>query len=209
MKTIGILGGIASGKSAATDVLRSLGAVVFDADQAGHQVLRLPEVKEEIRARFSPAVFDEQGEVSRRKVAERVFGPTAQHVEALTDLEKITHPRIKIELVAAQEAARQEGAPAFVIDAPVMIKAGWHRRCDLIVFVEASRASRLARAQARSWTENEFDRREASQEELEVKRALADFIVTNDSSLACLADQIQTFWSQHITPLPSFRGIPQ
>lgn len=209
MKTIGILGGIASGKSEVTRTLQELGAEVFDADQAGHRVLKLPEVKQAIRARFSPAVLDEQGEVSRRKLAERVFGDSPEHAAALTDLEKITHPPIKIELVAAQESARQSGAVAFVLDAPVMIKAGWDRHCDLILFVEAARSARLARAQERGWSEKEFDTREAAQEQLEVKRRLADVIVTNDADLNSLHTQVRNFWFRHIHASPTSRGIPR
>lgn len=209
MKTIGIVGGIASGKSAATEVLRQLGGVVFDADKAGHEVLELPEVKEQIRDRFSSAVFAEEGNVLRPNLAKLVFGSTQQHRQALADLEKISHPRIGARLEAARAKAMAEGAPAFVVDAPVMIKAGWINHCDYVLFIDSSRAHRLQRAIARKWTENEFDIREASQEELEVKRNLADIVIPNDQDLSQLRAAIQSFWERQVAPSPGDRGNPR
>ncbi len=198
MKTIGILGGIASGKSAATTILQQLGAEVFDADKAGHRVLELPEVKREIRARFSDSVFDTQGNVSRPKLAALVFGDTAEHQQALADLEKISHPRIGQEFVDSRNQAEQRGVKAFVLDAPVMIKAGWIDRCDHVLFIDASRETRLNRALARNWTENEFDIRESAQEELDVKRHYADFVIPNEGDLSQLRDEVEAFWRQQI-----------
>ncbi|MFN3151076.1 dephospho-CoA kinase [Bremerella sp.] len=209
MKTIGILGGIASGKSAATEALRDLGAVVFDADKAGHRVLELPEVKEEIRARFSSAVFDDQGNVLRPKIAQLVFGDSDAHRQALADLERISHPRIGQQLEAALQAAQVAGAPAFVVDAPVMIKAGWISHCDYVLYIDASREKRLERALARNWTENEFDIREAAQEKLEVKRQLAHIEIPNEDDLSQLQAAIRAFWDRHIAPLPGHRGNPR
>ncbi|MEW4562170.1 dephospho-CoA kinase [Bremerella sp. JC770] len=209
MKTIGILGGIASGKSAATNELRQLGAVVFDADKAGHRVLEMPQVKEEIRARFSSAVFDAQGNVLRPKIAELVFGDTDAHRQALADLEKISHPRIGQQLEAARKQAEVDGALAFVVDAPVMIKAGWIRHCDYILYVDATREKRLKRALARNWTENEFDIREAAQEELEVKRKLADTEIPNNDDLSQLQAAVRAFWLRRIAPPPGHRGNPR
>ena len=208
MKTIGILGGIASGKSAATEILRELGAEVFDADKAGHQVLDMPEVQKQIRERFSSAVFDAEGRVSRPKLAKLVFGPSPQHREALLALEQISHPRIGKLLIEAQNHAESRGVPAFIVDAPVMIKAGWIAQCDYVLFIEASRKVRLTRALARKWTENEFDIREASQEKLEVKRQHADFVISNENDLSQLRDEIQAFWRQHIATLPDRHGFP-
>ncbi|MBA2116977.1 dephospho-CoA kinase [Bremerella alba] len=209
MKTIGILGGIASGKSAATDALRQLGAVVFDADKAGHRVLELPEVKAEIRARFSSSVFDAHGNVLRPKIAELVFGDSGPHRQALADLEKISHPRIGALLEAALKQAEVSGAPAFVVDAPVMIKAGWIGHCDYVLYVDASREKRLERALARNWSENEFDIREAAQEKLEVKRQLADIAIPNDDDLSQLQAAIRSFWNQQIASPPGPRGNPR
>ncbi|PQO29993.1 dephospho-CoA kinase [Blastopirellula marina] len=198
MKTIGILGGIASGKSAATKILQELGAEVFDADLAGHRVLEIPEVKEEIRARFSSAVFDDQGNVSRPKLAALVFGDSPEQRQALADLEKISHPRIGAELQKSRNQAEDRGVIAFVVDAPVMIKAGWIEHCDHVLFIDASRETRLKRALARNWTENEFDIRESAQEELDVKRHHADFVIANDGDLSQLRDEVSAYWRQQI-----------
>ncbi|MBI1247532.1 dephospho-CoA kinase [bacterium] len=209
MKTIGILGGIASGKSAVTEQLRQLGAVVFDADKAGHQVLEMPEVKEQIRARFNSGVFDKDGKISRPKLAQLVFGNSVEHRGALEDLEKISHPHIGAQLKAAQAEAERSGSPAFVIDAPVMIKAGWIDQCDYVLYIDSSYENRLNRAVARNWTKKQFDIREAAQEELEVKRNLADVVIVNDGGLPQLQARIRSFWEQLIANSPGHRGKPR
>ena len=61
MKTLGLLGGVASGKSVVAQKLRELGGVVLDADAVGHEVLRLPDIKEAARKRWGASIFDDDG----------------------------------------------------------------------------------------------------------------------------------------------------
>ena len=194
MIVIGILGGVASGKSAVSDRLRTLGAVVLDADRLGHEVLREPEVKEVLRRRWGETVFDAAGEVDRRKVAEIVFAATPQGEEELAFLEQLTHPRIGQRLRTQLEELNLAGARAAVLDAPVMLKAGWDRMCDCILFVDTPRQVRLARARQRGWTEAGFAAREAAQEPVEMKRSRAGTIIDNSSSWDHLYEQVDRFW---------------
>lgn len=194
MILIGILGGVASGKSAVSNRLKTLGAVVLDADQMGHEVLREPEVKEELRRHWGETVFDAAGEVDRRKVAGIVFAATPQGEDELTFLERLTHPRIGERLREQLEELRFRGVRAAVLDAPVMLKAGWDRMCDCIVFVDTPRHVRLARARQRGWTEVDFAAREEAQEPLETKRRRAGTILDNSSSWDQLYEQVDRFW---------------
>jgi len=194
MILIGILGGVASGKSAVSNRLKTLGAVVLDADQIGHEVLREPEVKEELRRRWGETVFDAAGEVDRRKVAGIVFAATPQGEDELAFLERLTHPRIGERLREQLEELRFRGVRAAVLDAPVMLKARWDRMCDCIVFVDTPRHVRLARARQRGWTEAGFAAREAAQEPLETKRRRAGTILDNSSSWDQLYEQVDRFW---------------
>ncbi|MBW8886031.1 MAG: dephospho-CoA kinase [Planctomycetia bacterium] len=92
MLILGLVGGIASGKSVVANVLRDMGAMVLDADQAGHFVLRDPKVIAELRTRWGDTILDSSGQISRRAVAKIVF---AQGNEAERKfLEQLTHPRI-------------------------------------------------------------------------------------------------------------------
>jgi dephospho-CoA kinase len=80
------------------------------------------------------------------------------------------------------------------LDAAVMFKAGWHRDCDHILFVDAPRETRLARARQRGWTEEQFAAREAAQLSLEAKKAFADTIIDNSGALSHTIQQVDGFW---------------
>ena len=194
MKTIGLLGGIASGKSLVAEQFCKLGAGLLDGDRAGHEVLRLPEVKELVRARWGPAVFTAGGEVDRPALGRIVFVPTSEGRRELEHLEKITHPRIgeRLRQQAAELAA--EGRAVAVLDAPVMLKAGWDAFCDHIVFIEAPQETRRARALARGWRQEDIAARESVQEPLEVKRQRADFVIDNSGSREQTLAEVERLW---------------
>ena len=196
---IGLIGGIASGKSLVAEELRRLGAAVIDGDQAGHEVLRLPRVKQAVRQRWGEKVFDADGEVRRAAVASIVFAAPPEGPKELEFLEQLTHPLIG-ELLARQvtDLAADSRTRALVLDAPLMVEAGWVRLCDVVLFVDASREIRLSRARQRGWSEGEFDAREGVQEALSVKRELADVVIDNSGSPEATAAQLERFWRDHI-----------
>jgi dephospho-CoA kinase len=194
MILIGILGGVASGKSEVSCRLRSLGAAVLDADRVGHAVLREAEVRQAVQRRWGEAVLDGVGEIDRRKVAEIVFAAAPESRAELTFLEQLTHPLIGQRLQEQLAELHREGVRAAVLDAPVMLKAGWDRLCQRIVFVDAPRDVRLARARQRGWTEADFAAREAAQEPLETKRSRADVTLDNSLTRQHLFAQVDRFW---------------
>ena len=194
MILIGVLGGVASGKSEVSGRLRSLGAAVLDADRVGHAVLREAEVRRAVQRRWGEAVLDGAGEIDRRKVAEIVFAAVPESRAELTFLEQLTHPLIGQRLQEQLAELHREGVRAAVLDAPVMLKAGWDRMCQRIVFVDAPRDVRLARARQRGWTEADFAAREAAQEPLETKRSRADVTIDNSLTRQHLFAQVDRFW---------------
>jgi dephospho-CoA kinase len=195
MFVIGVAGGVASGKSVVSAELRRLGAAWLDADRIGHDVLEEPEVREAIRRQWGQEAFSADGKVNRTALAQRVFAPPPDGPQQLAILERITHPRIGERLRETIDRLKQEDqAPAAVLDAAVMFKAGWHRHCDRIVFVEAPRETRLQRALQRGWTAEHFAAREAAQLSIEDKRRLADTIIDNSGSLEHTLEQVGSFW---------------
>jgi dephospho-CoA kinase len=194
MKTLGLVGGIASGKSLVAKKLQQLGAVVLDADHAGHEVLRLPHIKEAARGRWGASIFGPDGEIERKRLAAIVFAHTDEGRRELEHLEKLTHPEIGRRLQAQLNLLRDQGVPVAVLDAPVMLKAGWDRFCDQIWFIDAPYEVRLKRAQTRGWTEEEFRARELAQEPVERKRELADLVLENSGDLEYTYRQIERFW---------------
>jgi dephospho-CoA kinase len=194
MRIIGLLGGIASGKSLVAEQLRQLGAALLDGDRAGHEVLRLTEVKECIRAHWGAGVFAADGEVDRKALGRIVFDPSPNGARELQYLESITHPRIGERLRRRAADLAAAGTTVAVLDAPVMLKAGWDAFCDHVVFIEAPQEVRCARALARGWRQEDFAARESAQEPLELKRARADFVIDNSGTPEETRAQVEALW---------------
>lgn len=180
---IGVLGGIGSGKSAiAQSLSTTLQTLVLDADKAGHEVLTQPEIQERIKQRFGDEVFSASGAVDRRALAAKVFGTEAWQQQARLDLNAIVHPAIRSRLVQQIDNADPE-LDVLILDAAVMLEAGWDDLCDAIVFVDTPFETRLARVHSRGWSEDELRRREASQISLDDKRRRADLVIQNSGQL--------------------------
>jgi dephospho-CoA kinase len=203
MLILGLVGGIASGKSVVANVLRDMGALVLDADKAGHYVLRQPEVITELRKRWGDGVLDAAGQINRREVAKIVF---AQGNEAERRfLESITHWRIEALLREELEAIRtgDDPPPVLVIDAALLFEAGWDKLCDRILFVDAPRDIRLERAVARGWSAEQFAAREAAQLPPEEKRARAHIVVRNVRTLENIREVLRLTWRHRLIDQPA------
>jgi dephospho-CoA kinase len=199
MLTLGITGGVASGKSLAAKFFAKLGAVVLDADRAGHAVLRETRVRDALVKRWGPGVVTQAGEVDRSAVARRVFGESPDAVADRTFLERLVHPLIRARLEAERDRHSGENA-VFALDAALLLEAGWDSACDLVIFIDAPREQRQARAASRGWSEDEFARREASQWPVERKRQFADRVLSNSGAPGELRGQVEAFWRERIQP---------
>lgn len=198
MKRIGLVGGVASGKSFVARQLAQWGARIVDADQMAHQVLGEPDVIQTILDRWGSRVRNDDGQLARGRVAEIVFAGTRESNSELQWLESVLHPRIHERVIADLETWKQQGIVAAVLDAPVLIKAGWHHQCDEILFVDTRRSIRLQRALERGWEPGELDRREALQTPIDEKRRLATFVVDNNGSIEETTRQLEQFWQQKV-----------
>jgi dephospho-CoA kinase len=193
MKTLGLLGGVASGKSLVSGQLADLGAVVLDADRAGHEALRLPEIEAAARQRWGNAVFGRDGHIDRPLLARIVFTPSPEGSRERKYLESLTHPEIGRRLQAQVESGKAV-APLAILDAALLLEARWDKLCDCLAFVDAPRAVRLARAVQRGWTEADFAAREAAQDSLDSKRARADVIIDNSGPIVHTQAQVKRLW---------------
>ena len=195
MVTIGVVGGVASGKSEVARGFERLGCSRLDADRIGHEVLEDQQIRQALRAHWGEVVFAADGRVNRAAVAERVFATGETGSEELRFLERLTHPRIRQRLAAQLEQwRRQSDVPGAVLDAAVMIEAGWDRLCEHIVFVEVPRDLRRRRALARGWNEQQFADREAAQLPLLEKRRRAHSIIDNSGTLEETFQQVRSLW---------------
>ena len=87
----------------------------------------------------------------------------------------------------------------FVIDAPLLLEAGWDEACDWILFVDTPEARRRAFAADRGWGAGEFERRERAQLSVDAKRARADWVIDNAGDLAALDKAVDEFWRRALS----------
>jgi dephospho-CoA kinase len=175
---IGLAGGIGSGKSLVAAILAELGCIVIDLDREARAALDRPDVREELQRWWGPGVFGPDGRVDRSRVAAIVFKDEGERRR----LEGLIHPLVKATRGEMVGRAADAGAPAVVVDAPLLFEAGVDKECDVVVFVDAPLGARLERVRAtRGWGPEELQRRESVQWGLDVKRRLADHVVVNDT----------------------------
>jgi dephospho-CoA kinase len=196
MLIIGLTGGIASGKSAVAAELAKLGAVVLNADAAAHEVIKLPEIKKTLVERWGEGILLPNGEVDRKAVAELVFSHKPSGREDREFLEKLLHPRIRAEFEYALARLKMANALAAVIDAPLLLEAGWDNACDVVLFVDSPHEDCKRRAQSlRNWTAEEFAARESVQMPISMKRSRASHVIVNDGTLTDLEQRVREFWA--------------
>jgi dephospho-CoA kinase len=206
MLILGLVGGIASGKSVVASCFRDLGAVVLDADRAGHEVLREPDVIVALKARWGDRILDASGQVSRREVAKIVFA--REDAEERKFLEQLTHPRIQMRL--QQELTKVQAAHppprVVVLDAALLFEAGWEKLCDKVLFVDAPRDLRLERAVSRGWSAEQFAAREAAQMPVDEKRRRSDLLIRNVRTLEDIRNVVRLTWNDLV---PERGAAPQ
>jgi dephospho-CoA kinase len=195
MKVIGLLGGIASGKSMVAEQLAACGAKVLNADHIAHDVLRRADVEAAARSRWGDVVFGADGHIDRARLAKIVFAPPPEGPRDRAYLEHLTHAEVVG--IIKQELAALAGSSvkAVVIDAPLLAEVGLDEICDTLVFVDAPERVRLDRAAARGWRKEDFDAREAAQESLDSKRKRADLIIDNSGPPEQTQTQVRRLWS--------------
>ena len=187
MPAIGITGGISTGKSTFSACVGGIlpGARFFNADEAAHAVVELPEIKQKLRTEFGSRVFSRGGDLNREKLRAIIFSDaTRKRV-----LERILHPRIRRQWRI--EAKRHRNSPEFFFaDIPLLYETGGDTLCDRVVVVASSYKVQLARlTQRMSLKQLEAEQMIKSQMPLEEKIARADHVVWNDGSRAVLMEQ--------------------
>jgi len=185
---IGLTGGIGAGKSAVAAAFAELGCVVSDSDAGAKAALRTRRVRDELVRWWGTEILGDDGFPDRGRIAKIVFDDPTQR----TRLEGLIHPILHEEREALAANAAQAGAPAMIIDAPLLLEVGLDKECDAIVFVDATREARLDRVmRTRGWDALELDRREAAQLPLDEKRRRSGYVIVNDGDRAKLLTEAE------------------
>ncbi|XP_041979056.1 bifunctional coenzyme A synthase isoform X2 [Aricia agestis] len=191
---IGIAGGIASGKSSITEKLKKKGATVINCDLLAHELYKpgLP-LNRTISATFGADVITERGEVDRQRLGQIVFGDKAQ----LERLNSITWPAIAEEVVARVRRAGEGGARVVVLEAAVMVRAGWHRLCHQLWAVIVPPEEAIKRIQQRNnLTEEQARQRVEAQPANSEHVAEAHVVFSPYWSYEFTQDQVDRAWEQ-------------
>jgi len=183
---VGLTGGIASGKSSVSGILRELGAVVIDADELAREVVAkgTPGLERVVGA-FGPDVLTADGEMDRAKVGAIVFADEEQR----RVLEAIVHPLV-FERIVALEAAASE-ADLVVHDIPLLAESGRAATFDAVIVVDAPADLQVERmVRDRGWTREEAEARIAAQASREDRRGIATYVVDNTGTLDDLRQRV-------------------
>jgi len=189
---IGLTGGIASGKSTVARLLAERGAVVVDADKLGHRAYQRDRPAfAQVVAAFGPDVVGADGEIDRRALGAKVFGD-ANAMRRLTD---IVWPAILALAKDEIAAARRAGAAVAVLEAAVLLEAGWQSEVDEVWAVAVPPQIAVRRASARDGVDAEAVRaRIAAQLSNEERAAKADVVIENSGSPKALAERLRRQW---------------
>lgn len=196
MISIGLTGGIGSGKSEAARLLLELGAVVVDADKLGHAVYRPgTDGWRAVVAAFGQGVVQPDGAVDRKKLGALVFSDSS----AIAKLNSITWPAIAgmIQEEFTRLAAR--GVKVAVLEAAVLVEAGWARLVDEVWVVTAPEELCIKRLQGRDGLTADAVRARISAQPSDQERVKhAHAVIRNDGGLAQLREHVQELWETRI-----------
>ncbi|MDE3175000.1 MAG: dephospho-CoA kinase [Pseudomonadota bacterium] len=187
MIIVGLTGSIAMGKSTLAAMFRRLGAPVFDADAAVHEIYR-GALAGEVEAAFPGVTLD--GKVDRERLSKYVVGDA----EAMKRLEAIVHPAVAALRLKFLESARQSGARVAILDVPLLCETGGDRNVDVVVTVSARPEVQRARALARPGASaDRFEALMARQKPDVEKRRCAHFVIDTSGPLADSHRQAEDF----------------
>jgi dephospho-CoA kinase len=190
---VGLTGGIATGKSRVGDLLAGAGIPVIRADDVGHEVLAGdPVIGATLAARYGDGILDDAGRLDRGALADVVFRDPSER----RFLEGLLHPVIRAECMRRVAGYEADGEDIVVIEAALIIEAGWQDVFDRLVVVTCPPEIQLARVTARDGVDEETAlRRIRAQLPLAEKAAMADHLVVNDDSPEVLASRVGTLLS--------------
>ena len=196
---IGLTGGIASGKSTVSAMLRQMGAVVIDTDWIAHEVTAPGSgAVMEMSRRYGSDIVKEDGSLRRDAVGKIVFSDPVEKKW----LEALLHPLIRAEAEKQAQAAFEAGQKVVVLDVPLLFESGWNGQVDEIWTVYVPREIQEVRLQRRDgYTESEIADRLASQWPINEKAKRADVVIDNTGLPESTRRQVEVAWNAVVNRL--------
>ncbi len=192
MFVIGLTGGIGTGKTEVTHVLRDLGAVIIESDKVAHLSYRPgTDAYEEIVEQFGKEVIDDSGVIDRAKLGGLVFADPDLRIQ----LETIVWPAVRGCITERLIQEKERGTKIIVIEVPKLFEAGWEDLADSIWTVEAPSASIAQRVNVRSnLSETQKNARVQAQMTKWERAERADLLIENSAELVDLRERITNLW---------------
>jgi len=187
--SVGLTGGIASGKSTVAGIFRAKGIPVLDADQISRDLVSSgSETLSEIILEFSDSVLDENGNLDREKLGEIIFSDLEQRKK----LNNIMHPKIQKEQKKwLRETCSAGKFKIAIVEAALMIESGGYKNFDFIVVVKCSEKDQYERIKKRNnLSEDSIKARLDSQMTMKKKVEYADWVIDNSGDMNFLESQI-------------------
>ena len=196
MLVIGLTGGIGTGKSEVTRLLGSLGAVVINADQVGHEAYKPDsESWNEVVKAFGEAILRSNREIDRQKLGNILFGDPDQ----LAKLNRIMHPRMAHIVSEKLESLRDQGTAVVVVEAALLFEAGWDSLVDEVWATDSPVETVIKRLQARNgMSAEEVLKRIDSQMDRSERLSRAQVIVDNGGDVADLESTVDRLWKTRV-----------
>ena len=192
MFVIGLTGGIGTGKTEVTHVLRELGAVVIESDKVAHLSYRPgTDAYEDIIDQFGREILDESGVIDRAKLGGLVFAVPELRIH----LEMIVWPAARSWIEERLIQEKERGTKIIVIEVPKLFEAGWDDLADAVWTIEAPSDLIAQRVNIRSnLGEAEKNARVKAQITSGERAERADLLIENTAKLADLREQITNLW---------------
>lgn len=188
MIKIGLTGGIGSGKSTVSFMLKEAGFNIIDADTIARDVLvKYPEILERVRIEFGAGFFDWRGEFRRKEFGNHIFRFPKQRKK----YEEIILPYIKREIYEKIDKLEKKKADFVIVDAPTLIENDLHKDMDYVILVWVDNNTQIQRVRSRdTLSRDEAINRINSQMPLDRKKDFANIIIENNDTLAKTKDQV-------------------
>ena len=195
MSLIAVTGGIGAGKTTLLRFFAEAGGRIADADDVAHDVY-LPgkPAHAAMVSRWGETILSNDGQIARAEVAKRVFG----QAEELAWLNNLVHPLIRQELLRLS----QEPGPHLFCAIPLLYETHWEPDCAKVVSAWCPADVQLQRLRARGWSDEEIQRRLATQLSMDEKLRRADYGILTNCTWECLREQCQRTYSSICNALP-------